>query len=187
MTENVPASAPQEQPAPQPIAYWRGQPISPEAAAAERAKLIGDEAYTKALLAGDQTKSKELADLWQIAKGRAPAGPSTVADIEKQTVDRVELARLTHAAALRSSAEFSDRAVEQIVGLRPIPQAEREIAQQRLAAMQRDEAFVKRYLAGDRQAALEYKAAAICAHGMPVGSLEDIRRWEAAHSSSAQR
>jgi hypothetical protein len=126
-------------------------------------------------------KQKHLAALWQLERGIQPPPPETIEQAEQQIGDRLERDRLMHASALHSSAEFSPEAVDQIVGQRPIPAQERAIAQRRLEAMQKDEAFRRRYLSGDRQAALEYKAAAICARGMPVGTLDQIRAWEAAH------
>jgi hypothetical protein len=109
--------------------------------------------------------------------------PSTVAEVEKQTEDRIEREHLTHASALRSMAEgISEDQINQIMNGRPIPKEEKEIAQRHLAALQRDKDFVRRYLDGDRAAALEYKLTSVAARGMPVGSLAEIEAWERAHA-----
>ena len=185
MNEPGPAPAPQEQPAP--LLYFEGQPTTPAAAAQLRAELMGNKDFMKEALSGSDTAANQkMLALWQLSRGIQPPPAQTVEQVQQQTADRLERDRLTHVSALRSSAEFSDKAVEQIVGQRPIPIEEKRIAERRLAMLQKDQEFVKRYLAGDRQAALEFKAAAICARGMPVGTIEQINAWEAAHSAPAK-
>ena len=174
-------------PAPEPLLYFEGQPTTPAAAAQLRAELMGNKDFMKEALSGSDTAANQkMLALWQLSRGIQPPPAQTVEQVQQQTADRLERDRLTHVSALRSSAEFSDKAVEQIVGQRPIPIEEKRIAERRLAMLQKDQEFVKRYLAGDRQAALEFKAAAICARGLPVGTLEQINAWEAAHSAPAK-
>jgi hypothetical protein len=114
-------SEPAPAPAPAPILYHEGQPITAEAAAATRASLLGNADYVKEALAGDVTKQKHLAALWQLERGIQPPPPETIEQAEQQIGDRLERDRLMHASALHSSAEFSPEAVDQIVGQRPIP------------------------------------------------------------------
>ena len=175
-------------PAPTPILYGTdGQPIDAATAAAERASLLGNPTYAKEALT-DPEKQRHLKNLWQLERGIQPPPAETVEQVQQQTTDRLERDRLMHASALRSAAEgITDEQVRQIQLGRPIPREERGIAVRHLAALQRDKDFVRRYLDGDRQAALEMKLTAIAARGMPVGTLEDIRAWEAAHPSPVRR
>lgn len=68
MTEPAAAPAPEQAP----ILLFRGQPISIEQATARRAELTGNAEYVKAALGGDQEKSRELADLYMLARGQQP-------------------------------------------------------------------------------------------------------------------
>jgi hypothetical protein len=181
----APAPAPQEQSAP--VLYLDGQPVSAEAAGATRAALLGNPTYAKQALT-DPAKQKHLAILWQLERGIQPAAPTTEAEVQQHTADRVERERLTHVSALRSAADgITEEQLRQIVGGRPIPAEEKQIAQRRLAALQRDKGFVDRYLAGDQEARLQMSLAAIAARGMPVGTLEQIKAWEAAHPSPVRK
>jgi hypothetical protein len=169
-------------PAPAPILYHEGQPITPETAAATRASLLGNADYVKEALAGDVTKQKHLARLWQLERGIQPPPAETIEQAEQQIGDRMERDRVMHASALLSSAEFTPEQVHQITNGRPIPLQEQKIAQQRLAVLQKDKAFVMRYLDGDRQAGLEMRLATIAARGLPVAKdLAEIEAWEKAH------
>jgi hypothetical protein len=173
-------------PAPAPILYHEGQPITAEAAAATRASLLGNADYVKEALAGDVTKQKHLAALWQLERGIQPPPPETIEQAEQQIGDRAERDRVMHTAALfGATPDLIPEQVHQITNGRPIPAAEKQIAQRRLAALQRDKGFVDRYLAGDQEARLQMSLAAIAARGLPVArSLDEIKAWEAAHPFS---
>jgi hypothetical protein len=172
----------QPAPAPEPILYFENQPISREAAAQTRAGLMADPEFSKKALAGDKEAQQKLTALWQLERGIQPPPPATTADVEKQMVDRLEIDRAAHASALHSSAEFTPEQVHQITNGRPIPLAEQKMAQQRLAVLQKDKAFVMRYLDGDRQAGLEMRLATIAARGLPVAKdLAEIEAWNKAH------
>jgi hypothetical protein len=82
----------------QPVLFFRGQPISAEGAAAQRAELTSNPDYVKAALAGDAEKQSELAELWQLSRGLQPGAdalpsqPQDAADVMAQ-MDEKELAR----------------------------------------------------------------------------------------------
>jgi hypothetical protein len=175
-------SEPAPAPAPAPILYHEGQPITAEAAAATRASLMANPEFAKAALAGDKEKQLQLRDLWMLERSIQPPPPETIEQAEQQIGNRLERDRLMHASALHSSAEFTPEQIHQITNGRPIPLAEKEMAQRRLAVLQKDKAFVMRYLDGDRQAGLEMRLATIAARGLPVAKdLAEIEAWEKAH------
>ena len=174
-----------EQPASAPLLFLNGQPISAEAAGATRASLLGDPTYAKEALT-DPEKQRHLALLWQLERGIQPAPPETIEQASQQIVDRAERDRIMHTSALLGAVpDLTPEQVHQITNGRPIPAAEKQMAQRRLAALQRDKGFVDRYLAGDQEARLQMSLAAIAARGLPVArSLDEIKAWEAAHPFS---
>jgi hypothetical protein len=88
---------------PAPLLFYQGQPTSPAHAAEMRAVLMADKEFSKAVLAGDGAKSKQLANLWMIERGYQPAEPlpstpsaADVRAVEEQANDRVARASKQH-------------------------------------------------------------------------------------------
>jgi hypothetical protein len=192
MTESTPAPAPAPAPAPtsaptppppeQPVLWYLGQRITPEAAAQTRASLMADPKFSAAAIGGDKEKLQQLAALWQLERSIQPPAPTTEAEIRDQGISRYERDRAAHTAALRSAAEgITDEQVRQIQLGRPIPREEKEIAVRHLETLKRDKDFVRRYLDGDRAAGLEMRLTTIAARALPIGSLDQIKAWEQAH------
>jgi hypothetical protein len=76
---------------------------------------------------------------------------------------------------------YTPMQVHQILGVRPVPAAEHEMAEQRYQALKRDEAFMDRWSKGDRSAVLQMRLA-VSARALPVAkSLADIERWDREH------
>jgi hypothetical protein len=178
----------EEQAQPIPTLTFEGQLISPADAARTREGLMASPEFAKEALT-DPEKQSRLAQLYLLSRGVQPSAPAaTVKDVEQQTNDRMERDRLMHVESLRRSADgISEEQLHQIVNGRPIPAEEQKIAQRHLAALQKDRDFVRRYLDGDRQAALEMKLTSIAARGMPVGTLEQIRAWERQNPSPVRK
>ena len=71
--------------------------------------------------------------------------------------------------------------IHQILGVRPVPAAEHEMAEQRYQALKRDRAFMDRWSKGDRSAVLQMRLA-VSARALPVAkSLAEIQAWDARH------
>jgi hypothetical protein len=178
--EPTPAPAPQEQPAPeQPVLWYLGQRITPEAAAQTRASLMADQKFSAAALAGDKEKLSQLAALWQLERSIQPPAPTTEADVERVTLDRAEQQRAADTSALQHTAAFTPEQINEIVNLRPIPAAEKEYHQRELELLKKDAGAVKLYLAGDREMSTRFKLHAIGARGLPVArDLAEIEDWQ---------
>lgn len=81
---------------------------------------------------------------------------------------------------------YSAQEVHEIIGGRPIPAAEHEFHDRRIQALRSDEQFMRRWSAGDREARLEM-AKHVSGRALRVGTLEQIRAWDAAHPFSGAR
>jgi len=166
---------------PEPPIYWNGQPWSRESAAAQRQELANNADYVRALLDGDVAKQKEMAALYQIERGVAPTPrASSAEDVEAQMQSRAQAAAEQHGAALRAQADFTDEQIHTIVGQRPILADERQWHINQLNRLKQDKEFVRRYLDGDRDAGLKMRLHT-AASVLPIGTLADIERWEAAN------
>lgn len=163
----------------EPFIMWQGQPWSRESAGARRTALLNDKAYADAARTGNATHCQELAALWQIEHlGSAPQPPQTFGDVERQMADRVSRETAEYAEHLRTTVNFSEQQVNEIVNRRPIPETEHRWHQQQLATLKSDRDFVARYLRGDREAVFEMRRH-ISATALPVGTLAEIQAWEA--------
>jgi hypothetical protein len=90
-------------------------------------------------------------------------------------------AELNSAHGMRMLGEgYSPQQVHEILGGRPIPAAERDYHEQRFQTLKKDVAFMQRWSAGDHEAVLQMKLHA-SGRKLPVGTLEQIRAWDAAH------
>jgi hypothetical protein len=172
---------------PEPLLYHNGQPFAASGAAAKREALMSDPEYTKAALAGDLTKTRELANLLMLSRGQTPPAASTVstvADVEAQAIDRAGRERDMHAASMRNEADYTPEQINQIVNQRPVTAEERAFHQRQLVLLKKDVGFVRRYLDGDAAARLKmglhHKGAVA-----PLGSLAEIQAWETAHPMPA--
>lgn len=173
-----PAASPGTTPA-EPFISWQGQPWSRESAGARRTALLNDKAYADAAKNGDSARCQELAALWQIEHyGSAPQPPQTFGDVERQMEDRASRETAEYAEHLRTTVNFSEQQVNEIVNRRPIPDAQHRWHQQQLATLKSDRDFVARYLRGDREAVFEMRRH-ISATALPVGTLAEIQAWEA--------
>jgi hypothetical protein len=171
-----------------PPIYWQGQPWTPDLASARRTELLADSKYCEAARNGDAAKQTELSQLYLIERGIAPSPPpESVDDVEIRALDRASRDHAVHIESLKRDADYTPQQIHEIANLRPIPVAEKEHHQRELAKLQKDAGAVKAYLAGDREMATRFKLHAIGARGMPTGSLEQIRAWEAAHPSPVHK
>lgn len=185
MTEASPApgAGAAVEPAPQPHIFYNGQPYSPESAAAERTSLMADKSFVDAALRGSPEHQQRLGALWQIANtGRAPnQPPQDVAAVMENMTEQEAERREQYGESLWQSGAYTAEQVYEIVNQRPIPAAEQRYHQEELASLKKDPEFVARYLRGDRDAVREMKRH-ISGAALPIGTLEEIEAWEAAHS-----
>ena len=182
MIENTPAASASSagESAPQPLLWHNGVAYTQQSADAKRTELMKNADYVRAALDGDTGKAKELADLYMLARGHVPAPPQDAPDVLQQMQNRAQTAAEQHAAALRSHADFTDGQVHQIVGQRPILADERQWHINQLNRLKQDKEFVRRYLDGDRDAGLKMRLHT-AGSVLPIGTLAEIERWEAAH------
>jgi hypothetical protein len=111
-------------------------PVSPEAAAARMAELDATPAFQERVKAGDAKAFEERTELWRIAHG-LPAKPQVAineVDILTQMGGRAVAGVKQQADDLRSLG-FSELAIYEHLNRRPIPLAEHQDAQRKLAQL----------------------------------------------------
>jgi len=95
MSEKAPADISDvSPPAPEPLLWHQGQPMSSEAAAAALAAFDADKDKVAAALGGDIAAQQERRDLWLLARGHQPGGlpvmPSDGTGVQQQMDAREE-------------------------------------------------------------------------------------------------
>lgn len=184
--EGMPAPAPspgaEAAPQPEPYIFWNGQPYSRESAAAERASLIADKSFTDAALQGSPEHQQRLSALWQITHfGSAPTPPPENFDQVRAEMDsRAGRERAQFAEGMRQSGAYTDEQIHQVVNGRPIPAEEKRWHEQQLKLLKSDRELVRRYLNGEHTAVQKMRLH-ISGAAMRVGTLDEIKAWEAAH------
>jgi hypothetical protein len=138
-------------PAPEPLVYVDGQPVSRQTAAQERARLMADKEFTAKVLAGDREAGQKMAALWAAERGREYVSPATTADVEMQMVDRLaadqERVAETWARHIRLTEQGRFELKRGLATAEQVANAKAE-----LDKMKRDPAFGRRVTAGDRDA-----------------------------------
>jgi hypothetical protein len=175
---DVAAPAPQ----PQPLVMFQGQPYNSESAGAERARLMADGEYAKAALNGSVEHQQRLSALWQIEHwGRSPdPAPTNFAEARAQTDQRDHEERRAVSAAFFQNQGLTARQVHEVQNRRPCLQGEHDWHQQQLSLLKSDRSFTAKYLAGDREARALFTRH-VQGAAFPIGTLDQIKAWEAAH------
>jgi hypothetical protein len=157
-------------------------PADPASASARMETLKADPAFMKRVEGKDAEAFSEFNRLWRISRGLTPDQqvPVNTVDVLTQHGERAVAAAEQHLGVYLEKG-FSDEAAYQIVNRRPMLLEEKQTRERELGRLQKDEAFMARYRAGDRDARLEYDSHVI-ARSLPSGTLADIHRWEAAHN-----
>jgi hypothetical protein len=171
--------APAPAPAPEPFLYHEGQPITASEAGRVRATLMGNPEFMKEALAGPTEANKKMAALWALERGIQLPPPTTVSEVEQQTLSRAERDQITHEETLRA-AGFNELQAFEVANQRPLLPSEKKHYQRELERMIADQGFRARVLAKDREALAEFRKASVGAK-LPTGSLDDIKAWEVAH------
>jgi hypothetical protein len=156
--------------------------LTPETAASAMDALKADPKFMERVVAKDATAFGEYNRLWRVSHGLpAEAQPAiNTDDVFKETHARAVRETETRADMLRADG-LAEESVYQILNGRPIPLAERRIHEQELARLKRDQAWVQRYLAGDREARLQMRSHT-AALTLPIArDLAEINAWERAH------
>ena len=170
------------EPAPEPILYYQGQPTTREQAAATRVALMADPDFAKAALDGDTAKQVQLRDLYMLERGVMPTAAAPMAsadDVEIQVLDRAAREQAVHVESVRRMGDFTEQQIHEITNLRPVPLAEKQYHERELAKLQRDKEAVKKYLDGDREMRTRFSLHSIGAKGLPVArSLAEIEEWQ---------
>src|SRR5215472_10520982 len=152
-------------------------PLTPEAAADRMAQLKEDPAFQERVAKRDPAAFEEHLKLWRVAHGlpETPQPPQSLVDVSAEADARVVAQAQRHAAALAAQG-FSDSQQIQIIGRRPVPQAEHDIHVREYERLRKDAAFMQRWVAGDTEAVFTMRKHAI-GKSLPIGSLDDIRAW----------
>jgi hypothetical protein len=157
-------------------------PADAQAATARMEQLKNDPAFQERVRKGDAQAFTEHEKLWRLAHGLPAEKQQAVnsSDVFAETNARVLRETETRADLLREDG-LSDEQTYQILNGRPIPLAERRWHEQELSRLKRDQAWVERYLQGDREARLQMRKHT-AALTLPIArSLADVNAWETAH------
>lgn len=140
---------------PQPILWHHGQAISVEAAAEQRAALVANPDYVKAVLGGDHEKSKELADLLMLSRGEQPSAdavpppPQHVGDVRQQMLDKEAERELQLNATLRNQvAPESEIEIAQFER-GEATKSQKDVAKRNIAHALKDQIFCAKVARGD--------------------------------------
>jgi hypothetical protein len=172
--------------------------MAPEQARAMIESLKSDRDFGKLLLTKighGETASPEVQaakSKWdQLHKVAFPAPPEYSPEQIKDLPLHHDLRRQAEMTSTRAmemaAAGYTPVQIHQILGVRPVPAAEHEMAEQRYQALKRDKAFMERWSQGDRSAVLQMRLA-VSARALPVAkSLADIEAWDRAHPFTGTR
>jgi hypothetical protein len=141
-----------------PLLFFNRQPISPEAAAAQRAELLADPKFCDEARAGNIEKAKMLADLWQLERGRQPGAPAPqdAADVQARMTER-ELQIEQQRSALRKNLVAPETPEEEFQFERgEATKLNKQTASRRIEAAKKDPAFRNRLLSGDKNATRDW-------------------------------
>jgi hypothetical protein len=176
MTDANPPVADVAPPSPEPLQYFKGQPISREGAAAQMATLTQDPKFMDRVAARDAEAFSEYNQLWRLSRGMSaePAPPFGPVDIGDEVDARVAAAMQQHAGFYRDRG-YSELQQIEIVGQRPVTMEEKRWHQAQYDMKRTSAAFMARWSAGDLEAIKEMNNHAI-AMRLPTGTLEDIKR-----------
>lgn len=116
------------------------QPLTAEAATARRAELVADAAFVERYLAGGVPERAEMFKVHE-AMSVDPANSAQAVQTELQ-ID-----------TLKNIADLSDAHIDEIRTGRAVTPEERRFAEDLKSRLMRDQAFVRKYLDGDREAA----------------------------------
>lgn len=188
MSDGTPVSVPGIAPPPEPVQpiTWLGdRAYTPSSAEERMAALNQDPAFQERVSKNDATAFAEYNQLWRIQHGLPvePRSATSAIDVMTETIGRELVDAQRRADSLRSDG-FSEDGIYQVLNGRPILADEKRFHQQELDRLKRDNAWVQKYMDGDKEARLQMRrrTAAIT---MPAGTLEQIRAWEAAHGRPA--
>jgi hypothetical protein len=157
-------------------------PVTDPAVAVQRIEQLKvDEAFQQRVQAGDPEAYAEHTRLWRVAHGlpAEPQMPVNTQDVLTQHSSRA-VAEAEQRMELYQTKGFSAEAAYEIVNQRPIPFQERQHHERQLSRLKNDQAFMDRLRRQDSAARLEYDSHVV-ALSLPVGTLEDINRWQLAH------
>lgn len=155
---------------------------TPEAAAAQMEVLKQDPEFMKRATGKDPVAFSEYNKLWRIAHGMPgePYAPINEIDVMTQSRGRELADTQTHAEGLRQVG-FTETQIYEYLNGRPMPLAERQGHEREKVRLEKDKAFIQRYLDGDPDA--RYRMRLVhAALSMPVGTQEQISEWERAHA-----
>jgi hypothetical protein len=154
-------------------------PLSPETAPAMMETLKANPDFMKRVEACEPEAFAEYNKLWRVAHNlpeAPPQAPATVVDIKPEADARIVAAMQQHAAALGRQG-FSEQQQAEIIGRRPVTMQERQWHESQYELRRKDAAFMARWSAGDMEAIKIMRDHAI-GKSLPIGSLQDIERWE---------
>jgi hypothetical protein len=175
----TPGASPTPDPPLQPLQYLGGQPISAETALQRMQELREDTKFMERVAARDAEAFAEHTRLWRVAHGLSvePTPPHSPVDIGTEADARVIAAVQEHAGFYRDRGYTEQQQIE-IVGGRPITMEERRWHEAQYNMKRSSAEFMRRWSAGDLEAIREMNNHAIGMRGLPLGTLEDIKRWE---------
>ena len=152
-------------------------PLTAEVAADRMAQLKDDPAFQERVAKRDPAAFEEHLKLWRVSRGlpTEPVPPQSKVEVEAEADARVVAQVQQHAAVLAAQG-FTDNQQIQIIGRRPVPQAEHDIHVREYERLRKDAAFMQRWTAGDTEAVFTMRKHAI-GKSLPIGSLDDIRAW----------
>lgn len=161
------------------------QPIEsllPSDAQARRDALAADPAFQERVKLRDATAFDEATKLWRISHGMPaePVMPVNAVDVMTESIGRALQEVQMRADGLRNDG-FNETQIYEYLNGRPVPLRERQDAERALANLKRDKTFLQRLTDGDPAARYEYRRVHVNLT-MPVGTLEQIEAWEAAHA-----
>jgi hypothetical protein len=133
--------------------------------------------------ARDAEAFSEYNKLWRLSRGMSaePEPPHSSVDIGTEADARVVAAVQQHAGFYRDRG-YTELQQTEIVGQRPITMEERRWHETQYNMKRTSAAFMARWSAGDLEAVREMNNHAI-AMRLPIGTLEDIKRWEGADNA----
>lgn len=156
---------------------------------ATRAALMADPAFNERVKNGDAKAFEQFNEAWRIEHGMPAKPQPAVNEIDVLTqMAGGELARTESQAEDLRALGFTETAIFEHLNRRPIPLAEHQDAQRRLASLKANKEFLQRLRDKDPNALRDYRLAHIHI-SMPVvanstdGQLQpEIAAWERAHA-----
>jgi hypothetical protein len=152
-------------------------PLTPEAAAQRMIDLKADPEFMRRVEARDPAAFEDYNKAWRVAHGlpETPQPPQSPVEVNNETDARVIAAVQQHAGFYRDRGYSEEQQIE-IVGQRPITVEERKWHEQQYEMKRSSPAFMAKWSAGDLEAVRDMQRHAI-AMRLPLGTLDDIKRW----------